>query len=185
MQGVRGIISRCVNTKTITGNDKVGGIAGYSGQTINNCYNRGSANEKIYGKNNYTGGIVGWSNGVINNCANYMIVEGTNQWAGGITGTNYKPINQCLNKGTIKITTWNAGGITGWNQKGAGINFCYNTGDVTCSSYYSPFNGSWSAGIAATSNANITYCYNVGAIYGYSRCVGRYLGGSAEIILVK
>lgn len=107
-----------------------------------------------------------------------MLVEGTNKFAGGITGTNYKSINKCLNKGNVKIITWCVGGITGWNQDGASINYCYNTGDVNCSSYYTSYNGSWAAGIAGTSNADIIYSYNTGKIYGYSRCVGGIAGGA-------
>lgn len=81
-----GSISNCFNTATISGNDCVGGLAGYSGSTgISNSYNTG----KITG-NRYVGGIVGSSvSSYLNNCYNTGQVNGsypTGSLAGAISG---------------------------------------------------------------------------------------------------
>ena len=50
-----GSVINCYNTGTVIGQNKIGGIAGYSYSTIQNCYNTGA----VTGDVNTVGGVTG------------------------------------------------------------------------------------------------------------------------------
>ncbi|MCR5377105.1 MAG: hypothetical protein K6E71_10205, partial [Lachnospiraceae bacterium] len=147
--------------ESIKGHYLVGGVAGFNGGKVSNCYNtceaRGSSE---------VGGVVGWNNGGISNCYNTGKVEG-NSDVGGVVGVNNGTVSNCYNTG--KIGRENIiGGVVGWNN--GGISNCYNTGDVEGNIHVGGVVG-WNNGGIGISN-----CYNTGAVNGSKEYVGGVVG---------
>ena len=111
---------------------KIGGVAGYSDGTIENCSVSGSVSGTVY-----VGGVVGaqWE-GSITGCSSSATVKGT-VYVGGVTGqTNSSAtLTACYATGNVIIEidrTQNisGGGLVGFNG-GNGVWACYATGNVT------------------------------------------------------
>ena len=151
-QNLGGTVSHCINNGSITGVDRIGGIAGNNdmGGTVINCTNTGKitatnsgTNTDIFGMptpDNGVGGIVGCVMNYckeISNCINIGNVEGQGM-AGGIVGVikgmlppypNSQLLN-CINYGYVKGTNY-VGGISGWTyNQYFDISNCVNTGVV-------------------------------------------------------
>ena len=147
---------------SITGEDFVGGIAGYIDYgTVANCYNSGSVTAT--GNIDYVGGIAGRNDsGTIINCYNTgnVTAAGNNVSAGGIAGRNDAggTVRNCYNTGTVTATgdDSSSGGIAGHNDGRGTIRNCYNTGTVTASG-----NNSSAGGVIGYSgyNSPVTNCY--------------------------
>ncbi len=146
-----GRISNCTFSGNISGNEDVGGIAGYNALTgiIENCQVEGN----IHGTH-FVGGVVGENNGVVRECANRMTVNTTAVEnsveisditldtitnsetvititdVGGIAGGNCGVIRKCTNYEDVgyRQMGYNIGGIAG-SQMGY-IAECENFGDI-------------------------------------------------------
>lgn len=146
-----GTISGCSFTGSVSGGDKVGGIAGSNTLTgiIEDCYVAGDI-----GGEHMLGGIAGENIGVIRHCENQAGVNTTarqNQVAladisldnitktefaatvtdlGGIAGTSSGVITDCTNRGNVGYQKmgYNVGGIAG-RQTGTVLE-CKNFGDI-------------------------------------------------------
>lgn len=115
-----GVIENCVvtgcklNTKGNYG-QCLGGVAGYSGGTIRNCYtyNTTLVNGGIYNYT-YVGGIVGELEGNIFNCCNQASISSGGGYVGGIAGIvrQSSSIENCYNTGKL-TKTGNGGGYVG------------------------------------------------------------------------
>ena len=101
-----------------------GGIVGYNGGTISDCYNTGSVSAS-----NEIGGIAGENYGTISGCFNTGSVSASSS-AGGIVGRNWGTISDCFNTGSMSAYG-EAGGIAGCNSDT--ISNSYNTGSVSAS----------------------------------------------------
>ena len=111
---------------------KIGGVAGYSEGTIENCSVSGSVSGTVY-----VGGVVGaqWE-GSITGCSSSATVKGT-VYVGGVTGqTNSSAtLTACYATGNVIIeihptNNISGGGLVGFNG-GNGVRACYATGNVT------------------------------------------------------
>ena len=111
---------------------KIGGVAGYSDGTIENCSVSGSVSGTVY-----VGGVVGaqWE-GSITGCSSSATVKGT-VYVGGVTGqTNSSAtLTACYATGNVIIeihptNNISGGGLVGFNG-GNGVRACYATGNVT------------------------------------------------------
>ena len=109
-----------------------GGVAGFSGGTIENSSVSGSVSGTVY-----VGGVVGaqW-NGSITGCSSSATVKGT-VYVGGVTGqTNSSAtLTACYATGNVIIEiapkkNISGGGLVGFNG-GKGVRACYATGNVT------------------------------------------------------
>ena len=109
-----------------------GGVAGFSGGTIENSSVSGSVSGTVY-----VGGVVGaqW-NGSITGCSSSATVKGT-VYVGGVTGqTNSSAtLTACYATGNVIIEiaptkNISGGGLVGMNG-GKGVRACYATGNVT------------------------------------------------------
>ncbi|MCL1859831.1 MAG: S-layer homology domain-containing protein [Oscillospiraceae bacterium] len=144
-----------------------GGICGYNGGTISNCYNTGAISS--FGEG---GGICGYSTGSISNCYNIGdisviphlsgLYSSSDGYAGGICSRSSSSVNNCYNTGSVSVSERNhansyAGGICG---SGGTINNCYNTGAI---SSVSSNQNSYAGGICGD-GSNPSNCYNTGAI---------------------
>lgn len=117
-------ITNCSNNADISG-FQVGGIVGYGGGKVTNCYNTGS----IKGTN-AAGGISGTVTAEIHNCFNTGNITSYGG-GGGIMGTNQRTttIMNCYNTGSVTGDGQGIGGIGGIIVKGM-VKNCYNVGDV-------------------------------------------------------
>ena len=158
----------------IKGGNNVGGIAGYSIGSIEDCYNTGS----VSGGNN-VGGIAGTAYSA-KDCHNEGTVSGSD-CVGGILGSGADlngVVNRCYNTGDIS-GEGGVGGIAGRNI--LGVTNSYNTGTIS---------GEYASGIAGGSRMGVVNCYNIGKV-GYNAISGAhemtqsennyYLKGSATL----
>jgi len=154
----RGLINKCVNNNSVSGNGYIGGISGtYLGGTISECVNRGSVTSTA----KYVGGITS----VIGSSAFDKVI-----------------LTLCENEGSINGTT-DVGGIAGFLYPNSEITYCSNYGDV--SSEDTSFTTDVGIGgivgrIAGEctiegSSTKIDYCYNGGTIQA-NRLVGGIIG---------
>jgi hypothetical protein len=121
----KGFILNSANSGTITGFDKVGGIAGENAGTIEACSNTGAVNGKDASRSGI-GGITGRNGnndtatetGIIRNCYNWgAISSGTaddassrGRWVGGIAGFQ-NSLSSCTN-------CYNIGALVGYKDVG-------------------------------------------------------------------
>lgn len=183
------VIDSCLNTGTIIGQTKVGGIVGrITGSsktvaTIKNCANTGhvegqelnpyqldSTKNRAGNAWSRVGGLVGEAdqNTELTILASYNTgsVRGLSNVAGGLVGilgtipSNEKPHStEAKYKSTIAYS-YNTGTITVGNTQWSGITMVGGSG-------YN-FNGTEAGGIVAVAvQADINYCYNTGAITAY------------------
>ncbi len=82
---------------SISGGERVGGIAGENYGTVTNCYNAGD----VSGSTDYCGGIVGANHGTVTNCYNAGDVSGGTDYCGGIVGVNHGTVTNCYNTGSV------------------------------------------------------------------------------------
>ncbi|MBQ4645054.1 MAG: hypothetical protein IJB72_04790 [Clostridia bacterium] len=169
----------------ITGEDYVGGIAGYSYQNsrISYCYIQGTVTGT-----EYVGGVVGYqysgggSTNVYYNyiqyCNNATFVSGINN-IGGITGCSrsYRDsyygrygnsyVNYCSNSGDITAAKSRAGGIIGASSsysdsssfRSQDTNYCYNSGEVSALSYAGGI-----VGFCYSDFTEVRHCYSIGTV---------------------
>ena len=154
-------ITNCSNNADISG-FQVGGIVGYGGGKVTNCYNTGS----IKGTN-AAGGISGTVTAEIHNCfntGNITLYGG----GGGIMGTNQRTttIMNCYNTGSVTGDGQGIGGIGGIIVKGM-VKNCYNVGDVANSQ--KPAGGVIGSDFNGTAD-NLVY----GAVDPYTEAVWTY-----------
>nr|MCR5523041.1 ubiquitin family protein [Clostridia bacterium] len=155
-----GIVQKCYNTGSVSGNEFVGGVVGDNvGGIIEYCYNTGNVSGY-----NFVGGVVGdnYHNSSVENCYNTGDVSGNN-YVGGVVGNNYEHISveNCYNTGSVIATEQHAyvGGVVGENYFNSTISNCYNTGSVTAqrdNAYVGGVAG-WNFDYSTVSN-----CYNTG-----------------------
>ena len=158
----------------ITGNEKVGSIAGSINGTssalgiIDNCNVSGNIN----GTGNIVGGIAGsiGTYGIVSGC----IVEGTvsgASYVGGITGhinglgSNLINCGVKANVSSYTGTGIQIGGIAGEININGNVANCYASGNV---SGYNQIGGL----VGCVYGGTITNCYSTGDVYGYWRAGG-------------
>ncbi len=132
----------------------------------------------------YVGGICGYISGAaqISNCHNSATVYASyngDACAGGICGymgNSSATISGCTNDGYISVYRRCVGGICGYQSSGT-ITNCHNNGRIYANAGNSTGNNSYAGGISGYmenySYANISHCYNTGAVEGK----GYYVGG--------
>lgn len=169
-QGLFGRISEngTVNDLTveksfIKGREKVGGIAGVSSGSVEDCRFYGKV--KGYGD---AGGIAGdiYAFSTVASSANYGTVSSDLDNAGGIVGYSFEgsTIRDCYNHGDVSAIGYFAGGIAGY--AGGDVSGAYNTGDITGAHYVGGLFGL---------NTNFEGGYSLGSVTG-STFVGGITG---------
>ena len=93
-------------------NAYVGGIAGESTGTIEQCVTQGSVNAA--GSGSYAAGIAGKNSGQINNSYNNMQITSA-YCAAGVVGYNYGTVDKCYAYGDLKSMNY-AAGVVGYND---------------------------------------------------------------------
>ena len=147
---------------SITGQGRVGGIVAVNTGLIENCHNRGVSINMT--GNLGGGGIAARSAGEITYCSNSVdITSQTASYIGGIVGAlNYTKMTNCYNTGNIEAVS-NTGGLIGGNT-GSNVECCYNTGNVKGTGK-NEAGGTYVGGIVGNTNdGKIIACYNVGSV---------------------
>ena len=165
-----GTVTNCYNTGSATGKDHVGGVAGINEATVTDCYNVGSING-----NKYVGGVVGgnsWDD-TVTDCCNTGIVTGKD-YVGGVVGENNGTVTDCCNTSSVTGKDY-VGGVVGYNAYGtSAVTDCYNTGIVIGERFVGGVIGYLFVGTAIN-------CYNEGSITG-ERFVGGVIGDNEDPI---
>ena len=143
----------------------VGGVAGWSYGTIENCSVSGSVSGS--GSDGYTGsgagGVVGYQDGgSITGCSSSATVKGMER-AGGVAGTTNSgaTLTACYATGSVSVennttSAAYAGGVVGYNGFST-LTACYATGSVTGSGSGTIYVG----GVTGSNNFGIlTACYH-------------------------
>ena len=174
----------------INGRYRVGGVTGYSGGTITNCYNTGAVTQTGTASSGYVGGVAGENTGgTIENCYNTGKVTGNNSYVGGVAGSNSSggTIKDCRNTGEVSVNGNFVGGVVGINSDT--IQNCTNTGTVTGIESMVGGNrtgGGMVGGVAGDNSGTIRNCRNTGAVNGAGDFIGgvagRSIGSTAKII---
>lgn len=172
--GTSGTVKNLNVTGALSGNTKLGGIAGRNDGVISGCSFAGNITTSQ--SSGGVGGIAAENGGLIEKCQaiSGTFTGGTSGRAGGIAGLNDTAngvISQCVNNATIVIggTDYPAlGGIVGTSNNGATVQYCVNRGTIIGGT-----KGTWSGhncGGIVGSNSNgslVKSCYNVGTVSGY------------------
>ena len=139
----------------------VGGVAGWSYGTLENCSVSGSVSGR--GQNSIVGGVVGYqSGGSITGCSSSTTVN-AGCIAGGVAGCTYSAtLTGCYATGDVTLESINlggnfAGGVVGSNTNSSTLIACYATGRVTGS-------GSGTVYVGGVTGSNdlgtLTACYH-------------------------
>lgn len=158
---------------SITGNARVGGIVAVNNGIIENCHNK--VNININSTNSGGGGIVARNIGEIYFCGNSGNINGEGPYVGGISASSHNKISNCYNEGNIK-GKYNVGGITGENAQNSTVDMSFNLGNITSTGMYISSQCSQVGGIAGYSTGRISFCYNTGIIDCYYNNSGGIVG---------
>ena len=158
----------------------VGGVAGYSYGTLENCSVSGSVSGS--GMNGFAGGVVGYQiGGSITGCSSSATVNAGNI-AGGVAGATNSgaTLTACYATGDVTLESINsgssyAGGVVGDNTNRSTVIACYAWGSVTGSGIGIIYVG----GVTGNNNigSTLTACYHAkGAVSGPDGTTGGVAG---------
>ena len=115
-------------------------------------------------------GLFGYVSGTVQNLTVDGTVSGSGNYVGGVVGYNSSgTVTNCAFSGSVSGNNY-VGGVVGLNR-GSVIN-CTNTGSVKGSGIYVGGVVGWNS-----SDANVTNCYNTGAVSGPDSGSGNSVGG--------
>ncbi len=162
-----GTITNCYSTAGVSGNSHVGGLVGRNWYgTITVSYSTGS----VSGKRD-VGGLVGSIYyGTITNCCSTGSVSG-NYDVGGLVGENgHGTIANCYSSGSV-AGDWHVGGLVGYNGVDSTITNCCSTGSVEGNTSVGGLVGDNWGGIISNcySNASVSGEKDVGGLVGENK----------------
>ncbi len=158
---------------SISGNENVGGLVGYVGDsaTISGCHLTGN----VYGNKNI-GGLIGYIqlsyvDSVVEKCHTEVDVFGTGNSIGGLLGVcklSYSPsesciIRECYTTGDIQGDAY-VGGVVGSCEK-TRLYDCFASGTITGSDYVGGL-------IGENYKSDVSRCYATGTVLGCNYCGG-------------
>ena len=170
-----GKIENCiVESGTVTGNARVGGIVGQlpSGTpSVKKCINKADVKSVMTSGDSFVGGIVGQSDQItrgtviISQCGNEGEIYSPCNFVGGIIGRSVikSEINQCYNKGKVTGASL-VGGILG-QSNALVLQNCYNSAEVIGTETETQnMDVGGILGNSTNTDMIIKNCYNVGTI---------------------
>jgi len=146
-----------VKGASITGNNIVGGIAGYNKAQVETCYiEKNEDKETSIKAISNVGGITGvnFTMGNIENVISNASIEATGDNVGGITGINNASITNALNQGNITVnndSSLKVGGVAGENASESFIYTSYSEGVIS--------NKKHAGGIYGANFGQVDKCY--------------------------
>ena len=108
---------------SVTGGHYVGGLVGYNGGAVTECYATGAVSG-VYG----AGGLAGYNAGTMTECFATGSVSSDDYYAGGLAGINYGTVTACYATGAV-VGDETVGGLAGYDR--GAIEACYATGLVS------------------------------------------------------
>ena len=164
----------------------VGGIAGYvTGTAIENCHVVSGTMYSSYsstaaGACANIGGLVGamFNSSKISDCTNNATITGQT-YIGGVVGRdNASTVTKCVNTGAVTGTKFNSmdsvGGVVGYmTGAAAGVEQCYNTGDVKGTGGSIPIGGI----VGNVVSGRVISCYNHGNVSSIATNTNSRVGG--------
>ncbi len=174
------LIQNCYNEGNIlcTNAQYIGGIGGYYGSSIKNCYNTGDIRNVVTSSGfQYIGGIIGHY-ATVTDCYNTGKISAysTNTtYVGGISGYNSYGATNTYNTGDIDIVGGyvQAGGIASDGT----VRNSYNTGNITVNEELISSTSKYVGGIVGSTSGYAYDSYNTGNIYVESGYNYPYVGG--------
>lgn len=122
-----GSITNCYSTGSVSGTEWcVGGLMGENWGNITQCYSNGtvsSTSDYLEGD----GGLVGVNWGTVTQCYSIGIFSGDDS-VGGLVGGNSGTLTECYSNGIVS-SNYNVGGLVGWND--GTLTECYSNGMVS------------------------------------------------------
>ena len=167
-----------VQIESDNGMSDVGGVAGYSRGTLENCSVSGSVSGS--GMNGIAGGVVGYqTGGSITGCSSSATVNAGNV-AGGVAGCTYSAtLTACYATGDVTLESINSGGnfvggVVGDNTNRSTVIACYAWGSVTGSGSGTVYTG----GVTGSNDlGTLTACYHAkGTVKGSDGATGGVAG---------
>jgi hypothetical protein len=150
---------------SVTGRDRVGGLVGVNGGTVQRCSATGAVAGESEG-----GALVGCNDGgMVAQCYGAGEVTCVDYYAGGLVGSNYGTVMQCYAAGIVTGLGC-VGGLVGHN--GAAVEHCYASGMVTGTG------GSVGGLLGDNEGGTVQQCYATGAVTGGADYVGGLVGVS-------
>ena len=159
----------------------VGGVAGYSRGTLENCSVSGSVSGS--GKNGFVGGVVGYQNGgFLTGCSSSATVN-AGGIAGGVAGTSDlgATLTACYATGDVTLESsgtgsYYAGGVVGSNNNSSTLIACYAWGSVSGSGSGTIYVG----GVTGSNDSStLTACYHANGTVSGTGSGTIYTGGVA------
>ena len=179
----------------ISGRQYIGGIAGWSAGTVQNCSTTGDVSAdagNVTSINGYVGGIVGYNDsGTVQNChatGNVTHTGNVNAYAGGVVGHNNSgTVQYCYATGNVRGGRYYVGGVVG-NNTGGTVEYCYATGDLYV--WIGCAGGVVGDSIGSqTNNAIVRNCYATGDVVigggGDSHSIGGVVGSNGSYSIVQ
>ena len=176
---VKNVTLKDVKIESNNGMGNVGGVAGWSYGTLENCSVSGSVSGR--GQNSIVGGVVGYqSGGSITGCSSSATVN-AGCIAGGVAGgTNSgASLTGCYATGDVTLVsndigTCYAGGVVGNNGSSSTLKACYAWGSVTGSGSGTVYTG----GVTGSNDlGTLTACYHAkGTVKGSDGATGGVAG---------
>ena len=176
---VKNVTLKDVKIESNHSSGNVGGVAGWSYGTLENCSVSGSVSGS--GSSSDVGGVVGYQmGGSITGCSSSATVKGT-QRAGGVAGATNSgaSLTGCYATGSVSVennttSAAYAGGVVGSNGASSTLTACYATGSVTGSGSGTIYTG----GVTGTNDVGtLTACYHAkGTVSGPDGATGGVAG---------
>jgi len=109
-----GTVSNCYAMGNVTADGEVGGLAGYNGGTVTNSYSSGNVTG-----HDYVGGLVGVNDGAVSDSYSTSSVTGAT-YVGGLVGDNSGTVSKCYSNGDVTGNS-SVGGLVGVNDVGGAV----------------------------------------------------------------
>ena len=181
---VKNVTLKDVKIESNHSSGNVGGVAGYSFGTLENCSVSGSVSGR--GQNSIVGGVVGYqAGGFLTGCNSSATVNGITN-VGGVAGAtnNGATLTGCYATGSVTLTSNNiysacAGGVVG-NNGNSTLEACYAWGSVSGTSTGTLYVG----GVTGANNSGtLKACYHAkGAVSGPDGTTGGVAGRNYKAI---
>ncbi len=165
-----GIVFQSHTMGSVWGNgSNVGGLVGYNGGTVSQCY-YSTGSGSVWGNGNKVGGLVGYNDkGTVLKCYSTGSVSG-GYYVGGLVGYNGGTVSQCYySTEGVSGNSGSVGGLAGYNS--GTVSQCYSTGSVS---------GAYDVGgLVGRNSGTVAQCYSMGRVSGSGSYVGGLVGGNS------
>jgi hypothetical protein len=155
----------CSSSAEVTGNFMVGGLVGDNGNPIYNSFATGRVNGINHAQ--YVGGLVGFNNSQIVRSYATGLVLGGYYLIGGLAGTNNSYIQECFATGAVVADDTNAA----WPSWSVSIGGLVGSNSNSISNSYATgvvIGGCWVGGLVGDNGGPVSFSYSTGHVGVYT-----------------